>query len=478
MSTVVQSLSKTIPNSTHGTENTENLPSTQPVTPQRTPKKEDLKRKRVEVYTPSPNKKKAFREFKEHVGLSTPEARSSFKEVAQDAESLRFNSKYAFYRSPNSKVPGRLVFKEGVSLFDRQGRRGTNASTMRVTTILFSDESPKRELLKRARKPFTPQKDRVQRVSSHPGCDTIGRSGTILNASERETRFAFFVPSQGDLTTIKYEDPVFDAIYQKPPVQFILSQLTVIADFLAELHKDGKVHRDLKGANLLYNIDGPGKATDFEMVRDAPSDALPHFVGMTPEYAPGFIWANVTDQRLSPEDPKVLDVCSRNRWRPPSSGIFSVGRQTPEADVAGFAGITLETDVIVPIIKGLSKRYGIENPLDLSPIKVSEPFTDERMRAIADNHPGRAVYRFPNPAKGTPGHLLLYPSRDEANTKIEAAIKKLEGHHPQEELSALSALKDLSYKCKSEDPQALPTMEVVTKELQEINKPLLASEQG
>lgn len=445
---------------------TEKCSSTPPVSEETSLVNSGEKKRKKEEEPLSPSKQRAYAAFKKHTGLSSPNAKTPFSRIARDIDILKNSPGLAFHTPQGASLPEYMVSRGKLSLFDKQKDSGANASAVRVTSISFSNAptSPeKRELLKQGKKPFSPQKKMTEGISTHRGCDAIGLSGRI---SGNIHHFAFFKPSEGDFTKISYADPHFEQTYKEPPVQFILSQLIPIADCLAALHKDGKVHRDLKGANLLYNIEGPGKVTDFDMVREIPQEGEVYFVGTTPEYAPGFIWSEVTDQRLPHDDPRVLEIYRRHQRKAPEPGKqFSVGCQTKEADVAGFAGHTMEKDVIVPMIIGLSKRYGIDNPLDLSPQKIMEPFDHQTMKKTAESHQGRVIYRMPNPLKGTSGHLLLYPPREEANKKIQGAITNLEGHHPQKELEALRSLLELSYRCKKEDPKELPSMEEVTSHL-------------
>jgi|GEM_PF-2962287 hypothetical protein len=447
---------------------TEELPPSSSESPEISLENSGQKKRKSEDQPFSPKKQKAYEAFKNYTGLSSPNAKAPFAKIAQDVDDLNKAPGRALLRPQESDIPKHLVLQGKVAFFDEKGNNGANASAIRVTTIPFNNESPKKELVKQARKPFTPQKKAIRKILNHPACDVIGLSGEIINVPKNVSRFAFCTRSDGDLTKISYSDKNFEQTYKQPPVQFILSQLIPIADCLTAFHKEGLLHRDLKGANLLYNIEGSGKVTDFDMVQEVPSDGVLHFVGMTPEYAPGFIWKEVTDQRLPHDDPKVVEICQREKKSVQQGTQCSVGRQTKEADVAAFAGHTLEQNIIVPMIKGLSERYGIQNPLDLSPQKVQGPFSQKEMQESGEKHQGRVIYQRPNLKEHIPECLFLYPLREEANIKIQAAITKLEGYHPKKELNALCSLAALSYLCKKEDPKELPSMEEITIRLQDI----------
>jgi len=422
--------------------------NTLPVTPD---KGASQKRKRkVTSETPSPVTRKVYARFKSSVGQESPVTQPLFKRVKQEQRSIRGTGHVAFNHPPTPLFPGFIVTSEDFHvLLGEAGRGGQASASFSESFPLSANRSPKKTLIKVARTPFTPQKQLVSRLDSHAGIDVPGCSGVLINPSSRgQDRFAIFQRSDGDLNHINYSDVDFETTYGAPPVPFICGQLVSIAAGLKALHDVGLIHRDIKGPNALFNIGGMGKLTDTDLLMEEAAEGETHRVGTTPEYAASYIWTDVTKQ-------KVVE----NRR------ITSMGHQSKASDKFAF-GFMLQTDVVARIIRGLSRKHCIDNPLDLSPVKVMENqygtlFTDEEMLQTDREHPGRVVYRFPNRAAKSPGYLSKFPTREEARAKTLAAIDKLAAHLPPKELEGLKQLAELAYTLQDPDPsKMMPTADL------------------
>ena len=428
-----------------------------------TPEKGGGNRKRereVRLETPSPVTRKVYARFKDSLGAqqSSPITRSLFKKIKKEQQSIRGADHLAFNHPPTPLFPGFIVTGEDFHVLLKEAGRGAQASASFSESFPLSvDQSPERTLVKVARKPFTPQKQLVSRLESQEGVDVPGRSGVLLNSSScGQDRFAIFRRSDGDLNHINYSDVGFEATYGAPPVPFICGQLVSIANGLEMLHDAGLIHRDIKGPNALFNIGGIAKLTDTDLLMEEADEGINHTVGTTPEYAAPYIWTDVTKQ-------KVVE----NRK------LTSIGHQSQASDKFAF-GVMLQTDVVARIIRGLSKKHRIDNPLDLSPVKVMEKqygtlFTDEEMLQIDREHPGRVVYRWPNQAAKSPGYISKFPTREVAYEKTLAAIDKLAAHLPPKELEDLKQLAELGYILQDPDSGKMMSTADLASALQTIN---------
>lgn len=439
-------------------ENRENGTLILAVTPEKEVSRKREREAAVEVQTPSPVTRKVYDRFKSSVGQESPVTRSLFKKVKTEQRSIRGTDHLAFNHPPTPLFPGFIVTGEEFHVLLKQAGRGGQASASLSESFPLSvDRSPERTLIKVARKPFTPQKQLLSRLPSHKGVDVPGRSGVLLNPSTRgQDRFAVCQRSDGDLNHIDYSDVDFETTYGEPPVQFISGQLVSIAKAVENFHDAGLIHRDFKGPNALFNIGGAGKSTDFDLLMEELAEGETHRVGTTPEYAASYIWTDVTKQRVVVE-----------------SRISSIGHQSQASDKFAF-GVMLQTDVVARIIRGLSKKHRIDNPLDLSPVKVMEKqygtlFTDEEMLQIDREHPGRVVYRWPNRAAKSPGYLSKFPTREVAYEKTLAAIDKLAAHLPPKELAGLKQLAELGFTLQDPDPRKMMSTADLALALQTIN---------
>jgi len=399
--------------------------------------KSPRKRKRspAPAGTPSPVKRIVYGRFKESVGQpASPIAKPVFMRVKKEQRQIRGVKHVAFHHLPTPDFPAYIVTDEAFHVLLSKAGKGAQAeASFSKSFPLSMDKSPKRTVVKIARKPFTPQKKLLERLERHEGIDVPGASGALISSSNRlPSRFAVFQRSDGDLNHINYSDPRFEVSYGASPVPFITGQLISMAAGLEELHDAGLIHRDIKGPNALFNIGGLGKLTDTDLLMEELGAEKTHTVGTTPEYAAPYIWADVTKQR----------VMEGRR-------ISSIGHQSKASDKFAF-GAMIQTDVVTRVISGLSKIHHIDNPLDLRPVKVVEKqygtlFTDEEMLQVDREHSGRVVYRWPNPLTKSPGYLWKYPTREDACAKTFSAIDKLAEHLPAKELAALKQLARLAY---------------------------------
>ena len=401
---------------------------------QRDVSRKRLREKDVVVETPPQLRQKVSERFVRLLGGGPSAAQSLFDEIKKEQHSIRGVKHVAFHHLPTPLFPGFIVTAKDIHVLLKSAGKGAQAeASFSKSFPLSMDKSPKRAVVKIAKKPFTPQKKLLARLEKHDGIDVPGASGALISSSNRlPSRFAVFQRSDGDLNHINYSDPRFEVSYGAYPVPFITGQLISMAAGLEALHDAGLIHRDIKGPNALFNIGGLGKLTDTDLLMEELGAEKTHTVGTTPEYAAPYIWSDVTKQRVV-----------KNRR------LTSIGHQSKATDKFAF-GAMIQTDVVTRVISGLSKIHHIENPLDLRPVKVVEKqystrFTDEEMLQVDREHSGRVVYRWPNPLTKSPGYLSKYPTREDACAKTFSAIDKLAEHLPAKELAALKQLACLAY---------------------------------
>ncbi|MCB1110861.1 MAG: hypothetical protein KDK64_07745 [Chlamydiia bacterium] len=410
-----------------------------------------------EPVTPSPVKKKTWQMFRGNVvpDVDSPDARALWSRIKQEQGSAStFLRRMAYHHSPTKTHRGLLVTQTAMHYTERSAGRGAQATVSFAKELFLSEDKPvTSKIVKRAQKDFEPQQALLSRVPEieRGGIDYPLECGTMLN-SHGGLYYGIFETSDGDLTKIRYADQLF-------PVSFITGQLISAAGGLKALHAAGLIHRDVKGMNTLFKVDGRGKLTDFDLLMLERAEGESHGVGATPEYAASFIWADITDQKKRTE----------------SGRITSWGHQSQASDCFAF-GVMLQKDVLAKMVIELSQKHHVGCSLkqDLAPKIVEEAkymqlFTDEELHELERQHPGqRIVYRFPNRALQKPGYVSIFHSRETDYATILNAISKLKDILSPQEIAGLEKYAALAYELQDPDPAKIMTAAALEGRLMEI----------
>jgi Serine/threonine protein kinase len=268
------------------------------------------------------------KEVFKQVGLPSPNAlakaqsaRKIQKDLAEEGASQRAGE------LPITQKTHCYITENKLFLTEKKAGKGADSEAW------FSDEidpstssEPRRVVLKRSAKGQLKHESELTQtipISSPNKRKKFNFSETVFQLKSEDEYIGIFEACRSDLKNLDYS---LDA-----PASQVLPILGDIAEALCELTKQGIIHRDIKGANLLITQEGGGIIGDFGLAK-RKSDRR-HFTALTPTYAAPFIWRNIVDQK--------------NRTR---------GYQSEAADVFAF-GVTIERDVIRRMLFQLAKHY-------------------------------------------------------------------------------------------------------------------------
>ncbi|MCP5504895.1 MAG: hypothetical protein H7A41_07055 [Chlamydiales bacterium] len=339
------------------------------------------------------------------------------------------------FQMPVSATRNRAIFitLKDFHIVQKTAGKGTQSTAYFTVAIPLDGGDPKNQLIKTASKPFDPEVERLERLSPASKLSSkidhfMGTYG-LLQSSPSGTKvagyIAIFNASSCDLCHVDY-----NAI--KMGGHYILRQLIDILDGIASFHRANIVLRDIKGANLLCNPwNGPGKVTDFGLVRKLAPEGSKHDTALTPKYAAPYIWESILGQKY-----RMI------KGKRSCEGGF----QGKAADVFAF-GRTLQLDVINFILRQYGQNYHVFLApfVDhlLIPETVTGSYSDEELLAFERVHPGRVFHVGIDANRRDVLHIFKEP--EEVYRYTLAAIEQLKDVIQAEEYLIL---KDLSLLAK------------------------------
>lgn len=309
-----------------------------------------------------------------------------------------------------------LISPEGtvVGFKDKPDAKGVQSSVFKGA-FTVSPTSPMKttRVLKKSKISFSPD------VNNLKGVNTRHINFIKQKFDCNGQYYAICEASKCDLTQVNYQE-------LDKPVTYLLSQLIPIGEGLADIHKEGKIHRDIKGKNLLVE---PAKITDVSLVRDEPAFNTTHLTTVTPFYAPPFIWKDLKAQ------------ISRN------------GRQTRVADLFSL-GRTIQYDLIFRL---LCVKHYREYILPINKFK----FTNDELEI----HQKATPYLIFDIIRKHE-RLIKLPSGEELYKVTEELITNSSLN--EEEKVKLKSLAALARDLQNFDPEKIPSIEEVISRLKEI----------
>lgn len=284
---------------------------------------------------------------------------------------------------PVSATRDRAIFitTREFQVVQKAAGKGAQSTAYFTVSIPLDGGNPKNQLIKRSKKAFKPEVERLKRLSPASklsgNIDHFMGTYSMLRMSQSGLELAGYVAmfnaSSCDLCHIDYGRVSCRA-------KFITRQLVNIAEGIASFYRADIVLRDIKGANLLCNWEGPGKVTDFGLVQPLAPEGKKHSTTLTPKYAAPFIWESILGQKYRAIEGKRS---CEGGYQGKAADIFALGR-------------TLQLDVLNLILRQLGSAYRIPvaHFVDhlLIPEKHSGKYSDQELLAFERMHPGKVFH--------------------------------------------------------------------------------------
>lgn len=330
---------------------------------------------------------------------------------------------------PVSLTRDRAIFitEREFHVVQKAAGQGAHSTAFFTTAISMDGSKPKNQLIKVARKSFDPEVKNLKFLSSasqtSSKIDHFVGTHPLFKQTAYECALSGYIgvfnASGCDLSHIDYTSA-------KLGVYFIMPSIFDMVDGIASFHRADVVLRDIKGPNLLCNPwDGPGKVTDFGLVRKLGPEKQKHDTAVTPRYAAPYIWDSILGQ-------KYRFIAQQHHYH------YAGGYQGKAADVFAF-GRTLQLDVINLALKQYAKKHGISLAPYLERLLVPSAlvgdYTDADLLAFEAADPGRVFYV----ARNREGKDILHFFRtpEEVYQSSLAATERLQGVMERDEIFLL-----------------------------------------
>nr|MBA3285593.1 protein kinase [Nitrosopumilus sp.] len=239
------------------------------------------------------------------------------KEVIKEQIRLKTSEVYHIFASEQN--PALFILPDSVLITAEKVGEGTQSSVFRVNKISSEGSLVSKKIVKQSKISYASEFALLHSLKAEslntPYIDHIQAYYLVKN---QNMHLAIFENSDADLAHVNFNKVA-------SPLEFIIRQVSQIAEGIRILHENNIVHRDIKGENYLINYEGVGKITDTGSAQQIPLDKESHNIYCTPYYAPPFIWNTFDDQ------------------------FHKKGYQGKDADVFS-TGMTLEFDCIIPLL--------------------------------------------------------------------------------------------------------------------------------
>jgi serine/threonine protein kinase len=318
----------------------------------------------------------------------------------------------------------------------------------------FSPSKPVEQALKRATRgtSFSPVKIKLEQaqVDRKRGIDQCLETFK----DDKGVGYSLNELYQGDLTKITFAQ-------MDQPVLAMIQTLISCSLGLESLHSAQRVHRDLKGGNILYHSSSEdassssierqieGALTDFDFLQVEKQSSHPT-IG-TPEY-------------LDPSMFGPLELCILNQRK-------RVGRQSKEGDVYAL-GMTIYMDVLLRFFRHLAgqdparaKILGLEQKIN--PIYRRGKFSDKHLIEYGKQSCFRVVHRLNEDRTDT---LIKYPKIASLREGLKEICTNLQGILKPSEIQGLNALCSLCCDMQETDLTVRPKIEAVVEALREMER--------
>lgn len=331
---------------------------------------------------------------------------------SQDASVLR----------PSDGYP-RMVFvtKTGFHVVQKAAGSGSYSTAYFTVEISFSGENPRNRVVKYSTESFKPERVLLDELS--PASKTSNKIDHFIASYfvKGQGRYlGVFEPSDCDFTKIDYGTV-------RMPVSFICRQLIDVAEGIASFHRRDIILRDLKGANLLINVEGPGKVTDFGYLRKVRPEGMKHEATGTAYYIAPFIWDSILGQKY---------------WDCPTGAPHEGGYQGKASDIFSL-GRVIYMDVLARLVRSFGKKHQLEavtipfSATEVIPRKIEGKFTDDVLMGFERKYPGRVIrdacYRDRDV-------LYIFEDHEQMYQNVLHVINQFEGFVHEAELEKMRGL--------------------------------------
>lgn len=358
--------------------------------------------------------------------------------------SLRHHTENAYQITlPGGGNPTVFITNREFHIVQKAAGSGTYSRAFFSISIPWDGNNPSNRLVKLSRKSFT--SEIVNLGSLSPNSQFSAKIDHFLWAYhlveyingrlETKEYLGVFNPSECDLCHIDYPRHPHNG-------RFVVKQLIDMADGIASFHRSNFVLRDIKGANLLCNWEGPGKVTDFGFVTRLGKEEEKHTVYLTRRYGAPYVWDSILGQKY-----RIIEGrrSCEGGYQGKAADIFALGR-------------TLHFDVLRVMCRQYAKEKGVFEAIpildqDLMPRIIYGPYSDEALLAFEARSPGRVFYIGKEDAQRE--GIFLFADREEVYQKTLEVLNMLECYMVNEELFAFRELAALAKELQNPSKQGL-----------------------
>lgn len=362
----------------------------------------------------------------------------SLEEIKTIENAFRTSSNEAIkIRSANDNLtsikPDLYLLPEASYVVNNYLGKGVQSSVFAATRIGIHGTPPRVVAVKKSQSSYRGEFELLNMQLGQlkdPRIDHFQRVATLSPSSH----IAIFEISDMALRQVNYKSKM-------RPVAFVIEQLIGMAGGIGILHKNGLVHRDINGANLLVNEHGCGKVTDMGTVMLTPVPGTIHPVCCTPVYVAPFVFKGIKNQ------------------------IDRLGHQGTEADVYSF-GRTIQRDVTQRIFFTLGEKFRIDFSSYFERLKEREikDFSQEKIETLENEYSEQVIVYLSLGqwrARLLPKPVHTYHENLKAIADLSSHLEENEGVH-------LKKLARLAFRLQSMKPEKLMTIHAVENELKKI----------
>lgn len=347
---------------------------------------------------------------------------------------------------------------------------GANSVVIETRKLVITHNTPIKSglVLKKAKKPFDNElkiNNKLRKKVDKTDLkyfDLLQSVHEISEPTDGRKYVGVYNKSESDFLNIVYADS------EMAPSKLIFPKLKDLAIGLKTLHEAGFVHRDIKGANCLFNSKSEAKIADLEYVTEIEEGTIKS-TPMTPFYAAPFIWANFENKKA-----------------------FK-GEQGKESDAFSF-GRMLQYDIIAKFLSQMGAKHSIEIEKLLTEIRpakeilfkceemdieenknvnsrrdIPENISDE-MKKRHNNAPNHVFFsiKWSESKKLSEVSTLTFSDRENILKKTEEAITLLSAKLPANEISNWKQLAKIAHDLQASVPSELPSMQEVIERFNQI----------
>ena len=366
-----------------------------------------------------------------------PDLKGLVVRLEQVRQELLVNPERACVIEESSNVSRKMyVTRDEVHIVQKKAGEGSYSMVFFTVAMLFKDATIVNRVVKVSDEPFDKEVEILNGLS--PASKTSNKIDHFIGSfyiPNLESNLAVFEPSDCDFTAIDYTKIIL-------PVFFICKQLCNVLEGIASFHRQDIVLRDIKGANLLANIEGAGKVTDFGYLMKVKPEGEKHDATASVFYVAPYIWTSILGQKY---------------WEYDESNPVSGGYQGKAVDVFAI-GRVIQFDIFQEMIKQFGEQYSVPvaHFVDVqnAPRLIEGDYTDEELLEFDKAYPGRVFRDAANDVEDE-DRLYIFEDRATALENTQQVINKFRGRLPKGEIRRMEQLAELAMQLQNPSKEGL-----------------------